>query len=826
MVPLEENDGPAPTRMRLLIVEDNPTDVLLLEEALSRNDQMSIQFDRAASLGEALAFLETVRYDVGLVDLGLPDSDGMETLSRILAAAPDLPVIVLTGQDDRETAVLSIQSGAQDFLVKGRFDPFSLGQSIRYGIERNAVKKKLAWISDAVEKAANAVVITDPEGEIQWVNSAYTRLTGYAPSEAIGRRNYVLEMESNSPELFDDMRARLRKGQIWNGELENKHRDGRKFYEELTITPILDERKELVHLLWMKQDISRRKQAELENEKRRRLLDRRLEMETVLARISSRFVGRQDLTDSLRDSLRDLSQFLKADAGSMFLFDDGARGLRKLAAWTDTTKGSDQIISPVIHSLVTFPELFELIAKGVSVYYGDIAGGESPGPGLRFIQETGIRALLVFPMVRDGKTEGLLGLAAWEPQLNYQGGDDRIMEVLVNLVFRALEFRESNTMLRDAFEFRDQIINSTSSAVLVLDRNGLIHFANRPVKHITGLAPEDVRGMLLSQLGRGELPERCRQAIDRSLYHRNRETLEGEISRPDGSAVMCRINLTPLSGAAPHRALVAVVEDITETHLMELQIQQAGKMATLGEMAMGIAHELNQPLSVISMTAQLLQLSVKNADYDPEFLEDQAGRLRANVNRATAIINHLRVFGRKADKVLAVLDLNAPLRESLELIGAQIRQYSIQLKTELYDGPLEVLADHINLEQVFINILRNGIDALNEFLPEHAEKIIEIRSEWNPEDRQIAVSFANNGPPIPEEQLPKIFEPFFTTKQYGQGTGLGLSICYSIIQRHHGSVEVRNTDPGVVFVVRLPGVQHPVQRLSERDRTPKENSVY
>ncbi len=799
----------------LLIVEDNPTDALLLQALLEETGLRGGVPHICSSLSEASLILKDVHFDLALVDLGLPDSQGVETVQSILAIAPALAVIVMTGHDDRETALHSIQAGAQDFLVKGQYEPITLEMAIRYAIERNEIKKELTWLSTAVAMADSAIMISDVHGVIQWINPAFTTLTGYSQQEAVGRPSSLLNSGREEHSFYENIWTTILRGDSWHGEIVNRRKDGSLYHEEMTITPIRGEKNSISHFIAIKQDISARKAAEAVQIRQQKLIKRRLELETVLARISSRFVGRQDLTEALLESLRDLTLLLQSDAACMYLFENqNFSSMRKLSAWPPEDADISKIASVIVRSLTTFTELNELTAKGVITYYGDISIGENPGPGLAFVQETGIRSLLIFPMIRDGTTTGVLTLIAMQPTLNWHDGDEEIFQVLVNLVFRALEFRESNNMLSDGFHFRDQIINSTSSAVLVTDRAGMINFASKPVAALTGFQPEEIRGRRLLDLGPGEMRERCAEAIEQALATRQRQVLEGEILHSDDTTIRVRMTLTPLRDAAPHRALVAVIDDLTETHSMELQIQQAGKMATLGEMATGMAHELNQPLSVILMGAQLLQLSVKQDDYSKEFLLEQADRLRENVARATAIINHLRVFGRKSDGNLTLLDVNEPLRQSMNLLTANLRQSSTELRLTISPEPLIVLANAINLEQVFINLVRNAIDALNEQPDRSGPKFILITSCQGDSSDLVVLRFKNNGPPIPHDKIDKIFDPFFTTKEAGKGTGLGLSICYSIIKRHRGTIQVRNLSDGVEFEIVLP---HAIQTSRNAD---------
>ncbi len=240
---------------------------------------------------------------------------------------------------------------------------------------------------------------------------------------------------------------------------------------------------------------------------------------------------------------------------------------------------------------------------------------------------------------------------------------------------------------------------------------------------------------------------------------------------------------------------------LTETKLRNTQDQliQSSKLASLGEMSTGIAHEINQPLQVISINAENL------IDDFEEDLYDQAVPMLENiikhVDRASKITNHLRTFGRDARRSRGQTEaINNLIEETFILMNAQLMKQHITVKKELGERLPMVPCHRIQIEQVFTNLLTNSKDALEEI---EGDKIITVRSlqegDW------IVVEVEDNGPGIPKEVLPNIFDPFFTTKPVGKGTGLGLSISYGIIGDHHGQLNViSESGKGACFRVCLP----------------------
>jgi len=234
--------------------------------------------------------------------------------------------------------------------------------------------------------------------------------------------------------------------------------------------------------------------------------------------------------------------------------------------------------------------------------------------------------------------------------------------------------------------------------------------------------------------------------------------------------------------------------DVTEQRRLELSLIQAEKLAAVGQLAAGVAHELNNPLTAVIANTQLLQLEGERDQDDVEALEliDQAGR------RAQEVVRDLLDFARQQRVDFIYVDVNETLRQSMALITGQWSKHNVSVHTELPDDlpPIQANADH--LQTVWLNLLVNARDAL----PETGGRI-EVKT-WS-QDSQIMVSVMDNGEGIPPENLKKIFEPFFTTKDPGKGTGLGLSACYRIIKQHGGSIQVESSPPkGTTVLVSLP----------------------
>ncbi len=246
---------------------------------------------------------------------------------------------------------------------------------------------------------------------------------------------------------------------------------------------------------------------------------------------------------------------------------------------------------------------------------------------------------------------------------------------------------------------------------------------------------------------------------------------------------------------------VLTAKDVTELRHSEKQLVQASKLATLGEMATGIAHELNQPLGVIRMASSNSIKRIERGHVDGEYLAKKLARIEEQTERAAQIINHMRVFGRQADGKMEPFDLRASLLEMSSLARAQLQTLDIGLNTIVPEESAFVTGEKVMFEQVLLNIISNARDAIT--AEERTDGIVTIEAAFDAsEGHQIKIR--DNGGGIPEAVLDKLFEPFFTTKEPGKGTGLGLSISFGTIRDMSGVISATNDDDGACFTITLP----------------------
>ncbi|MBU1182752.1 MAG: PAS domain S-box protein, partial [Proteobacteria bacterium] len=347
-----------------------------------------------------------------------------------------------------------------------------------------------------------------------------------------------------------------------------------------------------------------------------------------------------------------------------------------------------------------------------------------------------------------------------------------------------------------------EIFNNIPNPVFVLDMDSLdILDCNESVTTVYGFTPNEIINQSFLAMFRED--EREKYAFKMRVYS---ELSQVKQIKKDGNIVFVNIRISP-SEYPGQKVFLVTTSDITKRLEAEQQLIQASKMATLGEMATGVAHELNQPLTVMKTASSfLIKKVVKKEAIPDDVLLTLAEEIDRHVDRATKIINHMRQFGRKSELTLEKVQINRVLESAFEIFSQQLKVRGIKVVWETEENLPLIMADTDRLEQVFINLLINARDSIEERCEKESQKSCEkrISIKTQLENEMVAIIIKDTGTGIPVSISEKIFEPFFTTKKVGQGTGLGLSISYGIIQDCKGSIKVVPSDEGACFVIRFP----------------------
>jgi PAS domain S-box-containing protein len=372
-----------------------------------------------------------------------------------------------------------------------------------------------------------------------------------------------------------------------------------------------------------------------------------------------------------------------------------------------------------------------------------------------------------------------------------------------------LRLKASEKDLRESEQTYRSLFDNDPNPIFVIDVETFrIVDMNIQAVGTYGYSREEFLGMSFTDLGEPGEVERLRTLAVKGcvffprIRHRKR----------DGSPLYVNIHSCPRLHIGKD-VIIANIANVTDRIQVEAQLIQAAKMATLGEMSAGVAHELNQPLNAIRIGCDFfLKCLAKERPIPPETLDRVSRQIISQVERAADIINHLREFGRKSQaEEMEALDINQPIRNVFTVLGQQLKLRQIEVKLELEDDLPPVWGVQNRLEQVFLNLVMNAQDAIEEKRRlshgDSGQDSLSIRSFL--EGGKVVVTVLDTGCGIPETIRDRIVEPFFTTKEVGRGTGLGLSISYGIVKDFGGQIEIISEEgAGALFKLSFPIADH------------------
>jgi PAS domain S-box-containing protein len=359
-----------------------------------------------------------------------------------------------------------------------------------------------------------------------------------------------------------------------------------------------------------------------------------------------------------------------------------------------------------------------------------------------------------------------------------------------------------------------QLIDTANAPIFGVDVFGHINEWNQKAVEITGYQKnEAMHCNFVNELVADENKTAVKRVLDNALKGDETANYEFALTTRSGEKISVLLNSTTRRDASGKIiGVVGVGQDITELNKLRVeqererkeasaQIIQSSKLATLGEMATSVAHELNQPLNVIRMAAGNSRRKISKGIAEPEYLNDKLKRIEEQTARAAAIIDHMRMFGREAKERPEPVDPRNVVMNALSLMGEQLRLAGIEIVTELPEDCSSIMGHTIQMEQVILNLFTNARDAMAG--KDRKAKIILRVFESR---KGVHITSEDTGGGIPEDVLPRIFEPFYTTKDMGKGTGLGLSVSYGIVRDMNGTIVAENVDDGARFTITLPTV--------------------
>lgn len=402
-------------------------------------------------------------------------------------------------------------------------------------------------------------------------------------------------------------------------------------------------------------------------------------------------------------------------------------------------------------------------------------------------------------------------------EISLRSGDDGAVQVVLRLARYALPgARQEEACLvtaRDITEAKRQelellrffnVAQYTVNPLEITDRGGKIIYVNPAFEKASGYAKEELIGKNPSVFGSGKHPKRFWEAMWKEITSGNVWVGEIENKRRNGEPFFTHLLISPIIDAKGEIiGFFGVHRDITQQRNLEQQLIQAQKMESIGLLAAGLAHEVGNPLTSISSLVQLLQRESKD-----RFTLDKLELIKSQISRISRIIRDLVDFSRRSSYEVQLTDVNKRLQEAVEIVRVGKKAKEMSFRASLAEGltPLPLVPDQI--EQVFINMLINAVDAIHEDAASNEpgkKRRGEIVVTSALRDGDVVITIGDNGKGIAEKDIAKIFEAFYTTKKVGEGTGLGLWVSYGIIKSFQGTITVQSREgEGTTFTITLP----------------------
>jgi two-component system NtrC family sensor kinase len=423
---------------------------------------------------------------------------------------------------------------------------------------------------------------------------------------------------------------------------------------------------------------------------------------------------------------------------------------------------------------------------------------QSGGELTRLVGEAQVTSAAAVPLHAHGVIVGTVVI------VDARGGtfaaeDIRLLSTLATHAAIVIANARFFEMVRRAKEQWETAFDALSEGIAVVDEEGRIRRANRSLADLLGIPLPGIVGTHLGTALLGE-SHALLELLDAARRDLHPPSL---VARSERLRRTVRINAARIPSAEAEQSVVVLVEDVTDQQEMETQLIQSEKLAAVGQLVSGVAHELNNPLTSIAGLSEFLLEQKELTKKDRGHL----GVIHEQAERAGRIVRNLLTFARKGTAERAPVDLNDVVQRTLLLTAYELKLKDIEVMRDLAPGLPKVLGDTHGLQQVVLNLVTNAAQAIAENPPDRPRRV--TVSTWS--DEQVHLRVADTGPGITDVIAQNIFTPFFTTKEPGKGTGLGLSITYSIVGSHGGHIAVERPPPtlsgeasGAAFRVDLP----------------------
>lgn len=644
------------------------------------------------------------------------------------------------------------------------------------------------------DQAAVGIAHLSFDGQWLRINARYCEILGYTEAEL---RQLSFRDITHPDDLGEDLDARagLIAGTTGPYTRDKRYirKDGTPVWVAVTASKTDQSGSQDPYLIVVVENISDRKDAEL-------ALAARVEQQTAIMEIGQHALSAPRLEVLLNTTANTIARIMDVD---FCLISQRGRSSSEFSIVSANDRGRKYVGWPVEPRIRHLKTIFEAPALEPVVFHR--GAPDSPDVTSPIMEDIGtISAASVVIAGGDTTPRGILII---HNQTRREFTDDEVtfLQTAANILSAAISRDHIESDLAEREEMLDTVLENAADGIIVADARGNIVMANRASEDIFGFDQEAILHKNLRDL----IPITYESASGSSDVGPRPQFSTREMIgiHRDQSKIPIEVAMTQFE--SPDGTMhISLVRDITEQKSLQTQLTQASKLATVGEMAAGIAHELNQPLNIMRMAADnvLIRAEAGTADLDYatenlELISEQAGRMGK-------IILHMRVFSRQDTSDFAAFDPARAVRNACELMRGQLELEGISLEIQLPDENHAVIGSESQLEQVLINMITNARDSIRETSPTGGgnEKIgtISVSLAEDIDDAVVCIRVGDTGGGISDATLERIFDPFFTTKEVGVGTGLGLSVSYGIVNAMGGTIVAQNIEGGCEFVVELP----------------------
>jgi PAS domain S-box-containing protein len=670
--------------------------------------------------------------------------------------------------------------------------------------------------------SSEPITIVDHEGRVIERNPAHREMSGLSDPEILGRS--IAEQIGEG--FYEKLQQSIARSGRFRGEVDFRSKDAYSHTVDLSVFPVHNEADEFLCYVGIGKDITDRKRDQ-------EALARRLRYEIGLAACSRTLIETRKPKQVLPEAMGKLLEAIEASRAFLFEnFEDPELGLCMRLRFEVTAQGvAPQLQNPVFQRLPYTDDIGpwrEIFERNLTF------GGPTSTlpPKLRsLLESTGAKSIFLLPVYVNGDGYGLVGFSEIWTAREWGDAESRLLRTAADMIGGFLARRRAEQDLRSSEERFRLLVENSNNVIYSLNPRGELTYLSPKFRDYSGRPVEEDLGRSVTSLVYEEdarvfekwLEEGVAKGEDR------RQGLLGRFLDPEGNFVWFVSNASavrnPTTGEVDE--IVGVAHDITELkkvmedlekanrnlRLTQAQLVQSEKMASLGMLVAGIAHEINTPIGAIGSMHDSLVRAVGKLEGALKSLcppgDSETARINqyltvigdairvidSGTDRVTNIVRRLRSFARLDEAELKEADIHEGIEDTLTLVHHEIK-HTITVHREYGEVPaITVYPSRLN--QVFLNILINAKQAIQ------GEGEITIRTYRRGE--KVYAEFTDTGVGIPEERLKRIFDPGFTTKGVGVGTGLGLSICYQIMQDHHGEIQVHSeVGKGTTFTMILP----------------------